>query len=344
MTRPVSLAVAGAGLIGRRHIDLIGQSEAATLSAIADPAPAAHDLAGSLGVPWFADLAELFRETRPDGLIVATPNQLHRDHALAAIAAGVPVLVEKPLADTVEAAEAIVMAAERAGVPVLVGHHRRHNPLIARAKAQIEAGALGRLVAVHASFWIYKPDDYFDAAWRRAPGAGPVFINLIHDIDLLRHLCGEIEEVTAAQSSAVRGHPVEDTAVALLRFASGALGTLTASDTIAGPWSWEQTAGENPAYPETGEACYLIGGTHGSLSIPQGALWRHPEKRGWWEPMEATRDPATPADPLMRQLEHFARVIRGEEAPLVQGAEGLAALRVVAAIKRSAAEGRPVIP
>ena len=86
---------------------------------------------------------------------------------------------------------------------------------------------------MHGHFWVTKPDEYFDVAWRLAKGGGPVFLNLIHDIDLFRYLLGEIVSVQAEESNAVRGHPVEDTAVILLRFASGALGSITAVDTIA---------------------------------------------------------------------------------------------------------------
>ena len=88
-------------------------------------------------------------------------------------------------------------------------------------------------------------------------------------IDDLRNLCGDVVGVQALQASAVRGFPVEDTAAMLLRFRNGALGTVSISDTVAAPWSWELTSGENKAYPRTDEFCYLIGGTEGSISIPR---------------------------------------------------------------------------
>jgi predicted dehydrogenase len=148
-------------------------------------------------------------------------------------------------------------------MPLLVGHHRRYNSMIQKAKTIIDSGRLGRIVAVHGAFWAMKPDDYFDVAWRREKGAGPILINLIHDVDLFRFLCGEIIAVQAMESNAVRGNPVEDTAAILLRFANGAIGSLTVSDSIVAPWSWELTTGENPAYPRQDQFCYLIGGTHG---------------------------------------------------------------------------------
>lgn len=342
MTRKVAIAVVGAGLVGRRHAALIAASEGVRLAAIVDPEPAGRGVAEALGAPGFDSLEAMLAEMRPDGLVIATPNTLHAPQGLAAIAARTPVLIEKPLADEVSAAERLTAAAEAAGVPVLVGHHRRHNPLIAEAKAAIDAGRLGRLVAAHAVFWLYKPDDYFEIAWRREAGAGPVFINLSHDVDLLRHLCGEIDAVTALESSAARGHAVEDTACALLRFANGALGTLTASDAIVAPWSWELGSGENPAYPPAGQNCYQIGGTHGALSLPAGEIWSAADARSWWRPIRAERVVAPPEDPLARQLAHFRRVILGEEAPLVSAREGLETLRAIEALKTSAAAGREV--
>jgi predicted dehydrogenase len=224
-------------------------------------------------------------------------------------------------------------------VPLLVGHHRRHNPLIRKAKEIIDSGRLGRVLTLHASFWLMKPDDYFDVAWRREQGAGPVFLNLIHDVDLLRHLCGEIVSVQAQDSNAVRGNAVEETAVILLRFASGALGTVTVSDSVVAPWSWELTTGENPAYPQQDQSCYQVGGTHGSLAIPQLELWSNRDTRGWWQPLVRERVPFTPADPLAAQIRHFCAVIRGNAKPMVSGRDGLNSLRVIEAVKESARTG-----
>lgn len=330
------LALVGAGLIGRRHAAHIQADPGLALSAVVDPAAEARAWAEGQGAAWHATLEGMLSGPAPDGAILATPNALHVPQALALVAAGVPVLVEKPIADSVEAAERLVAAATAARVPLLVGHHRRHNPIIAAAKQAIEAGRLGRLVAVHAACWLAKPPSYFDTPWRREPGAGPVLINLIHDIDLLRHLCGDIVDVQAMDSRAVRNHPVEDTAAALLRFANGALGTLTVSDTVAAPWSWEFTSGENPAYTRTRESCYLLGGTEASLSLPDLRLWRHDGTPDWWRPLAAEALPAPEADPLARQLRHFAEVIQGRATPLVSGQDGLEALRVVARIHEAA--------
>jgi len=339
MGRTVRLAVLGAGLIGRRHAEHIRAVADAELCAIVDPAPAGVEFAARTGVRHFPDLSALLAADRPDGIVVATPNTMHVANGLEAVAAGVPVLVEKPIADDVESGARLVAAAEAANVPLLVGHHRRHNPVIRAAKATVESGKLGRIVAVHGFFWLMKPDEYFDVAWRRAAGAGPMLINFIHDVDLLRHLCGEVEQVHALSSNAIRGNEVEETCVVLLRFANGALGTVSVSDTVVGPWSWEQTAGENPAYPQTDQACYHIGGTHGSLSIPRLETWSNDGKRGWWEPLRADRAFVPPEDPLRLQIGHFCRVIRDGEAPLVSGREGLETLKVVATVREAIRTG-----
>ncbi|GAB5374948.1 MAG: Gfo/Idh/MocA family oxidoreductase [Acuticoccus sp.] len=343
MSGSARIALIGAGLVGRRHAGAIAASPAATLAAIADPDPAAVVFAASAGVPHFATLAELIVGAAPDGVLLATPNAHHAAGAREAVAAGLPVLVEKPLVDDIAEGRALLAAAERAGVPVLCGHHRRHNPLVAAAHRAIAAGDLGRIVALHAHAWLMKPDDYF-TPWRRAPGAGPVMINLIHDIDLVRHFAGDIVEVEAMTAHG-RGFAVEDTAVVLLRFASGALGTLTVSDTIAAPWSWELTAGENPAYPRTDAPALTVGGTHGALEIPAAALWHYRGERSWWAPIARTSLVCgRHVDPLVAQIDNFAAVIAGEAAPLVTGADGLKALAVVDAIHRAARSRQAEVP
>lgn len=329
------IAVVGAGLIGQKHVQLV--SQLAELAAVVDPTPAAKSVAESCDRPWFTDLNGYLDRHRPDGIIIATPNQLHLAHGLCCIEAGIPVLIEKPIADSSQGGEKLVSASEAAGVPILVGHHRRHNPLVAAAKAAIESGRLGEIVSVTAQFWLYKPDDYFSVDWRKREGAGPIFINLIHDIDLIRHLCGEIVSVQAIDSRRARGHDVEDTAVILLEFDNGALGTVSVSDTIVAPWSWEFASGENPAYPHAESYCYTIGGNKASLSIPDLTLWFHPGERSWWEPIEKTTLHYEARDPLALQLLHFADVIRNGAEPVVSGREGLQTLRVVEAIRSAAA-------
>lgn len=334
------LAVVGVGLVGKRHAEIA--ADRGVLAAIADPSAQAQEISRNLGVPIYDNVSTLIAAEDPDGVIVATPNQQHEADGLACIAASKPVLIEKPLAGDLAGAERLVTTAKQNNVPLLVGHHRRHNPKIAAAKEKIRSGALGRIVAVNAACWLYKPEPYFDLSWRRSPGAGPVLINLIHDIDLIRHLCGEIAVVQAVESSSVRAFEVEDSAGALLQFADGAIGTITVSDTIVAPWSWELTAAENPVYPTTGTFSYAIGGTRGSLSVPDMTYWAYDGAPGWHEPIASASVEVVVADPLERQIDHFLNVIKGRATPLVSGEDGLMALRIIAAIKDAARTGTSV--
>ncbi|HEY1461714.1 MAG TPA: Gfo/Idh/MocA family oxidoreductase [Casimicrobiaceae bacterium] len=342
MTR-TRIAVAGAGYIGLAHMDVMQRSPTCTLSAIVDPAPAARMAAGKAGVSLYTSLDELFAKDRPDGVILATPNTLHLEHALKSIAAGVPMLLEKPITPTVREAESLVQAAERAGARMLVGHHRAHSPIMARAKQLIDEGRLGKLVAVMGSAVFFKPDAYFaDAPWRREAGGGPILINMIHEVHNLRMLCGDIVAVQAFASNATRGFQVEDTVAISLRFANGALGTFMLSDTAACARSWEQTSRENKAYSSyPDEDCYVIAGTYGSLSIPTMRLktYARAEDRSWWKPFAVDVADMVRDDPLAHQIEHFGRVVRGEAQPLVSAFDGLQNLRVTEAIAEAARSG-----
>ncbi|MGB6350261.1 MAG: Gfo/Idh/MocA family oxidoreductase [Pseudolabrys sp.] len=160
--KQLRIAVAGAGAIGRRHIDLVLRSRDCLLMAIADPAPGAAAISNESGVPLFSSLTDLIAHERPDGVILATPNSLHLENGLACIAAGIPTLIEKPLADSIESGQRLCEAAERANVKLLTGHHRQHNPIMEKAMAVIRSGQLGRLVAVVGTEMFCKPDRYFD--------------------------------------------------------------------------------------------------------------------------------------------------------------------------------------
>jgi predicted dehydrogenase len=233
------IAVAGAGYIGIEHIGVTRRSPACSLSAVVDPSPGAVEVAARAGVPLYRSLGELFEKDPPDGVVLATPNRFHVEHALACMQAGMPMLLEKPIAPTVEEAELVVRKADDAGVRILIGHHRAHSPIIARAKEFIDEGRLGALVAVMGSALFFKPERYYsDAPWRSEPGAGPILLNMIHEVHSLRMLCGEIVAVQAFSSHATRKFQVEDTVAINFRFARGALGTFLLSDTAASARSW----------------------------------------------------------------------------------------------------------
>jgi predicted dehydrogenase len=340
------IAVAGAGTIGRAHMEAAQKSPTCILSAIVDPAPGARDTAAKAGVPLYKSLDELFEKNRPDGVILATPNKLHLEQALKCIAAGMPTLLEKPITPTVREAEMIVKAVDEANARLLIGHHRAHSPILARAKQLIDEGRLGKLVAVMGSAVFFKPDSYFDdAPWRRQSGGGPILLNMIHEVHSLRMLCGDIVAVQAVSSRATRGFPVEDTVAISLRFASGALGSFMLSDTAACARSWEQTSQENKAYATyPDEDCYVIAGTFGSLSIPTMRMKTYAKagERSWWKPFQVSVAEMTREDPLALQLEHFGHIVRGEANPIVSARDGLQNLRITEAIVEAARSGAMV--
>lgn len=334
------IAVIGAGIIGRTHVETLARTPGLALCALADPAPAAATLAAEHGAPYFPDTESLLDAARPDGVIVASPNDTHLPVTRLCLEAGVPVLLEKPPANTVAEAQELADIAARTGVPVLVGHHRRHNPIIRAAHAAVKAGRLGDLVLASVICSHAKDDAYFRTPWRLEPGnGGPLRINLVHEIDILRHLFGEVAAVTAQISHERRGLPVEDTGVVTLRFEAGGLASLAISDTARGPWSWETTSGEGTRFSQHPAQSHFLCGSAAALSLPDLALWSHAPGGDWTGPQRHEILPHAPADPYVAQLTHFVAVIGGA-SPLIDAADGARNIAVIEAIHAAAASGR----
>jgi predicted dehydrogenase len=334
------IAVVGPGLIGKRHLELIAARPGCKVAAIVVPDCIRYlDISARYEAPLYPDVQAMLVGEKVDGVIVSSPNIYHVDQAVSCLEAGVPVLVEKPIAHTYQEGSRAVKVATERGVPLLVGHHRAHSPIIRAARDAIKSGVLGRVVAVMGSALFYKPADYFEIGpWRKEIGGGPILINLIHEVGNLRTLCGEIASVQATASAAVRGFAVEDTVSINFRFVSGALGTFILSDTAASAKSWEQTSRENPSYPSyEDEDCYVISGTRGTLSIPTMRVkyYATPAAASWWKPFSIEQIDVAREDPLKCQLSNFVNVIRGREAPVVSGLDGLRNLRVIEAIFES---------
>lgn len=153
---PCRIAVAGAGAIGRRHARYCVDEPSVDLVAVVDPDPSAAAFAAELGVDHYASLAPLLDARQVDGIIVAVPTLLHREIALVAIARGVCVLIEKPITSRPSEATELIAAARSTGAKILVGHHRRHNPIVREAR-DIVANRLGRLLAVNVIWALLKP-------------------------------------------------------------------------------------------------------------------------------------------------------------------------------------------
>ena len=193
---------------------------------------------------------------------------------------------------------------------------------------------------------VRKPDHYYEMDWRCRPGGGPILINLIHDIDMLRLWCGEVESAYAETGNAERGFAVEDSDALLLRFQSGVRATITFSDATPSPWGWERASGDNPHTPASGENCYRFFGTEASFEFPNIAVWGTPGgvEASWEQPIKKEVRPLPERAALAAQLRHFCDVARGEAEPRVGVVDALATLSATVAVLESARLGRPVEP
>ncbi len=343
----IKFLVIGPGLIGRKHIQLIHEHNNCKVEAIVALHPKMHEhYIQEIGAGVYGSLEEAFEHHYFDAVIISSPNEFHYDHAIKCIDRNLPILVEKPLTDTLEKAKLLVQHAKLKRVPVLVGHHRTYSSFMPVAKEIIDSEQFGKLVSVQGSAQFFKPAHYFvEGEWRKKKGGGPILINLIHEIGIMRELCGEIVRVFAFASSATRQFEVEDTVAINLEFDNGCIGTYILSDCAASTKSWEMTSGENPAYPYyPQESCYHFTGTNGSLDFPNMhfTYYKDKESASWWKPFEHQTLAVHAEDPLLRQLEHFIEVILGNELPLVSGDSGYNNMRVLDAIQQSILLDKPI--
>ena len=343
---PVRLGIVGVGVIGRRHLQLAKAEARCRVVALSDPAPEVSEIASSVGMPHYESYLEMLDSERLEGVIVAAPTQLHAGIGLELVARSIPILMEKPFTDTVESGLKLATAAASANVAVSVGHHRRFDPAVAEARGILEGGQIGRLIGISGIWAVRKPDPYFDVDWRCAPGGGPVLINMIHDIDMLRCLCGEVESVYAETTSRNRSLAVEDSGAILLRFAGGVHATIAFSDAAPSPWGWERGAADNPAIPPSGENCYHFFGSDGSFEFPRIRLWHYePGGEPGWSRRIVRRDrPPPKRAALQDQLRNFCDVVRGDADPLVGPRDALATLAAAQAVHLAASRGEPVEP
>ncbi len=334
---PERVALIGAGVIGKRHLNAMAKVESVELAAIADPLSGAAEIASELGVPHFSSNNEMLSEVAPSGVIIATPTEHHFEPALAALDAGCHLLVEKPIAASVAEAEEISRISDARGLCVLVGHHRRYYPHVARAREIVRGGSLGQLVTVSGQWSVRKPETYYATDWRRRSPAGPVLTNLIHDIDCLRHVVGEIRSVTGLAGNPVQGFEKEDAAAFAFQFENGSFGAFVLSDQADSPWAWELATGENPAFPRNGQNCITFSGTRGALEFPNLRHWTSDgEPQSWITPKTAHDISLELGDAFVRQIEHFSEVISGHAEPIISAADSTGSLRATLAVLESA--------
>ena len=338
--KPIRILLSGLGLIGAQHARMVHEREDCELAAIVVPVKDKYkQIAAEYGAQIYSRVDDALSEENIDAAIISSPNEFHFAQALTCIENGVPVLVEKPLTDRISDAKLLIEKAAANTVPVLVGHHRTYSPLLSTAQEFLNSKKFGNMVVVQGSALFYKPPEYFAAGpWRTKPGGGPILLNLIHEIGILRHLCGEIKKVSAFESRNTRGFDVEDTVTINFEFISGVLGNFLLSDVAASNKSWEMTSGENPAYPHyPSDACYHFAGTNGSLDFPNmhARFYPDPSKASWWGEFKDEEIQFTPKNPLECQLSHFIDVVRGGVEPLVSVQDGYRNMLVIEAIKQS---------
>jgi predicted dehydrogenase len=340
----LNIGIVGFGLVGKRHASALEKTNGLLLKDVIEHDPTSlQSSEKELKFITHNDLDEYLNSNKPDGLIIATPTVLHIDQAIKCIEKKIPLLIEKPISVHAKDAITLIKRSKELDVPLLIGQHRRHNQIIKTTKKILDEGVLGEIRSIQATCWFYKPDHYFDAApWRKLKGAGPIYVNLIHDVDLLRYFCGEVKTVYANAIRSTRGYDNEDVASAVLTFKNDIIANVSVSDSISSPWSWETTSNEHPVYPNTNNSCYLIGGAEGSLSLPDLKLWKHEKKPDWWTPLITEKYDFQNIDPLITQLENFRDVILGKTEPLVSGLEGVRSLQVIEAIQSSIASKSPI--
>lgn len=351
MARPLRVGLIGAGNISRAHIPAYRAfPEQIALVAVCDiDEAAARTRAEGTNATIYTDAETMLRKADLDAVDICTIHDQHAPLALAAIARGLHVLVEKPMACSMDECRAMVTAANDARITLMVGQQQRYDPSYRGVLTLIHSGELGTIRAARLdamqNLEAYAPPGHWLYDGRRA-GGGAVISLAVHKLDLLRYLMGEVRHVSALARTTsphfING--AEDYTVATLEFESGAIGELFA--TYAGfrmPWS---------------ESFALFGDTGTIHAVPpQGtdkgpalvasmrrspALTRYADQFGGFVPVESVHTGLPTEHPITNELLHFAECCRTGAEPLSSGRDNLGTMRVVFGIYESAKTGRPV--
>jgi len=355
--REYGWGIVGCGVIAPTHARAVAALPNARLVAVTDPDQGkAKALADTHGAAWDASLGDLLARPDIDVVSVCVPSGLHAEVGVRAARAGKHLVIEKPIEISVAAADRLLGAAAEAGVGLTVISQHRFDPGAQRLRELVQTGRLGRLTLGEAAVKWYRTQGYYDSGdWRGTwalDGGGALMNQGVHYLDLLCWIMGPVAEVTALTATQAHEIEVEDVALALLRFASGAVGLVQASTAVY------------PGFPERLE----ISGTGGTVVVEAGAI-RSAEladERGEvgaygasgsekapaaGTPVGGTgggtaaADPAALADePHRAQLADFLAALDNDGEPLVTGAQARADLAVIRAVYDSARLGRPVTP
>jgi UDP-N-acetyl-2-amino-2-deoxyglucuronate dehydrogenase len=330
--------IVGAGVIGTTHAEAISLVPGASVAAVTDVVPEhAKALAEACDCAAEPDLAGLLARADVDVVSVCVPSGLHAEVGTQAAAAGKHLVVEKPIDVTLAAADRLIAAARASGAGVTVISQHRFDTGLDELRRLIDSGALGSLVLGEASTKWYRTQGYYDsAAWRGTweLDGGSLMNQGIHYVDLLLWIMGPATEVTAITATQAHQVEVEDTALALVRFASGAVGTIVSSTAV---------------YPGFAQRLEITG-TNGTVVVENGRIVRRALRSGAAATPDATDTPdSASADPggvdpasHAAQIAEFLTAIGKGREPAVTAESARAALEVVCAVYESARTGRAV--
>ena len=340
MTQHLNFAIIGCGRIAPHHIGALEQIPEARLAMVADILPERAKAFGDLyGVPWTADYRDVLKSDSVDVVNICTPSGLHAQMGIAAAKAGKHIVVEKPMALTLEDADALISTAEEEGVTLAVVFQNRFNPTVQELRRALEQGRFGKLTHGNAAIRWTRGQDYYDSGSWRGTWAldGGAFMNQsIHNIDLLQWMLGPVQKLGAFTATALRNMEAEDVGAAVLHFANGSIGIIEAATTIY-PDNLEETLG---IFGESGTA--VIGG----VAINQMRYWRFAD--GLDNEDEVLRAHTSPEPSTVYGLGHrpllqnVINAILGREELLVDGREGRKALEIILAVYLSAEKGEMV--
>lgn len=326
--KPLRVAVVGAGKAGRLHTRVVGESPLTELAAVVDPSPEAEALAYAGRAEWLRSIDDLLLAP-PDFAIVAVPTSAHELVAAPLLEAGIPTLVEKPLADDVEAALRLQAIAERRGVLLGVGHVERFNPAVRALQEHLAEGTLGRVFQVHARRLSPFPI--------RIGDTGVAMDLATHDLDVMCLLAGRPLRVAAeTDRKAHRTH--EDLLAALIRFETGIIGVLEVN------WLTPDKVRQLTVTGERG--MFVVDYLNQHLTLYENA-----QASEAWEAIaifegvtegNVVRFAIPREEPLKAQLEAFAAAVSGREPLRVTAEEGVRAVRLAAAVTTAGASGTTI--
>ena len=333
----INIGIIGIGTIGKRHLMAINQVDEINIVGIVDVAEAANQFCSDQNIPFFKTLNDLLKSHEVDGVVISTPTINHHENAIEALKLGLDVLIEKPISATLVEAEEIAETAIKYSRKVLVGHQRRFYPLVLKTKEIVKNNEIGNIIGLSGVWALRKDEDYFSPDWRREITAGPVITNLIHDIDYLRFIFGNIEEVSAISSNSINNFEKEDVVVINLKFKSGVLGNFLITDCGTSPWAWETATGENIYLPNLAENNLRIVGTEGSLEFPNLKMWKYKGKGiDWRYELYSDIIKTSHVDPYVFQINHFKDIINRKIEPITDSDDGKLTLKVALSIIESA--------